>query len=69
MNIVQQFIARADVDVHSKDEIDRTPFFYAAGSGSEEVVNALLAIPGVDILSKDKNGRTPFLMPHLENMS
>jgi ankyrin repeat protein len=56
-------LARADVEVNSKDRYGRTPLSWAAGNGHEAVIRLLLARADVEadveVDSKDRDGRTP----------
>jgi len=57
--VVEILLARANVDVNSKDKDGRTPLWQAAYRGHEAVVKILLAHADVDVNSKDKDGWTP----------
>ncbi|KFY29889.1 hypothetical protein V493_02217 [Pseudogymnoascus sp. VKM F-4281 (FW-2241)] len=57
--LVEQLLAKDDINPDSKDDVGRTPLSSAAEKGHETVVRLLLAKDGVDADSKDDVGRTP----------
>jgi ankyrin repeat protein len=57
--VIEMFLARADVNVDSKDVDGRTPLSFAAEQGHVSTVKLLLARNDIDADSKDDDGRTP----------
>ena len=57
--IVKLLLETNQVDVNSKDRLDRTPLSYAAQIGNQEIVRFLLETNNVDVNSKDRWDSTP----------
>ena len=59
--IVQQFLALADVDVNSRDERLRSPLWYAAKNGHSEIAQLFMARVdiGVDAKVDPRSGMLP----------
>ena len=53
--IARIFLDRNDVNINSEDRYDCTPLYYAAKSGSLEIVQLLLARPNLEINFNDAN--------------
>ncbi|KAI5785365.1 ankyrin repeat-containing domain protein, partial [Pyronema domesticum] len=58
--VVRQLIAAEVIDIELKDVYGKTPLFYAAQDGQEDVVRLLLE-KGACTNSRDNRGRTPLL--------
>jgi len=58
--IVQQFLALADIDVNSRDDRRlRSPLWYATKNGHSEIAQLFMARVDVGVDAKDKYGRSP----------
>jgi hypothetical protein len=55
---VQKWVAVKGVDINARDNIGRTPLYWASANGHESVVRLLLD-KGADVNTCDNDGRTP----------